>query len=369
MEKHIQKLEKSKVKRKSSQKKSKIIQKTKGRRVSETEKTGPKSLTTKTPVRQLYPTPQRARASETKSLLITNVASTSALMPPNSRKLIIKPPSDQKALISTPKPLNERSFCLTAKKSTPCPQRLGSKSAHKNNSALNNTESNTIKLTPRYAHPQSSHQTPDSCRLAKRLHPPTLTAKKSKVPGLGACFKRLAFGKKHKLYSPATTAASSTNPCPFLLGPDSDLSGIAKTPQTESAVTEAGDAAVKSQETIFQSTDSQTALPVVTETVFTEESYASPVRLIKVYSSPEKVMLGRSPESVRRKRTSGWEMESPGSFELSLSSDWEEENTSNCVKDMAIQTDILEINDDAQVAEGLKLIGRLSEIVVRNKLD
>lgn len=129
------------------------------------------------------------------------------------------------------------------------------------------------------------------------------------------------------------------------------------------------------------------------------ESFKSPTRLIKVWSSPESKLVKKSFPSPRTPKTlkspsspsrnvepraprkTIADFESPGSFVFSVSSnssdeqfnqDWSLPDRLSVGKkafqrDEESQTDLIEFVADRQVMEGLKLIGKLSEIMNKSK--
>ena len=129
------------------------------------------------------------------------------------------------------------------------------------------------------------------------------------------------------------------------------------------------------------------------------ESFQSPTRLIKVWSSPESKLVKKSfpsprtPKTLKSPSTPSRNMEpraprktiadfeSPGSFVFSVSSnssddkygqDWSVQERLSIGKktfqrDEESQTDLIEFVADRQVMEGLKLIGKLSEIMNKSK--
>ncbi|OMJ83335.1 hypothetical protein SteCoe_15734 [Stentor coeruleus] len=129
--------------------------------------------------------------------------------------------------------------------------------------------------------------------------------------------------------------------------------------------------------------------------VFSKESFSSPTRIIQVYNSPETRDCEKTPESVGKKyketepkapRKPFNDYDSPGSFVFSISSNTSDEKimefcdggTKECqgfegcakkkpfsleYKDEEIQTDLPEIITDNNILEGLKIIGKLSEIM------
>lgn len=129
--------------------------------------------------------------------------------------------------------------------------------------------------------------------------------------------------------------------------------------------------------------------------IFSKESFSSPTRVIQVYNSPETRDCERTPESVGKKyketepkapRKPFNDYDSPGSFVFSISSNTSDERlpefcdkgpkqlesfegytkkkpfSLEC-KDEESQTDLPEMITDNKILEGLKFIGKLSEIM------
>ncbi|OMJ77132.1 hypothetical protein SteCoe_23359 [Stentor coeruleus] len=129
--------------------------------------------------------------------------------------------------------------------------------------------------------------------------------------------------------------------------------------------------------------------------IYNPESFASPIRVIKIYNSPDGKVVMKTPESICKKNSQcGYgaprktlaDYDSPGSFLFSLSSNSSEERIGEfCGKspryllddggfltkkplfsgyrDEESQTDLFDIVTDEKVLEGLKIIGKLSEII------
>lgn len=129
--------------------------------------------------------------------------------------------------------------------------------------------------------------------------------------------------------------------------------------------------------------------------LYNPESFTSPTRVIKIYNSPDGKVIMKTPESICKKnsqcgpgapRKTLADYDSPGSFVFSLSSNSSEERIGDfCGKspkylldeggfltkkplfsgyrDEESQTDLFDIVTDEKVLEGLKIIGKLSEII------
>ncbi|OMJ66150.1 hypothetical protein SteCoe_37114 [Stentor coeruleus] len=131
------------------------------------------------------------------------------------------------------------------------------------------------------------------------------------------------------------------------------------------------------------------------DNIYNPESFTSPTRVIKIYNSPDGNVVMKTPESICKKnsqcgpgapRKTLADYDSPGSFVFSLSSNSSEERIGeSCGKipnhlldeggfltkkplfsgyrDEESQTDLFDIVTDEKVLEGLKIIGKLSEII------
>ena len=254
-----------------------------------------------------------------------------------------------------------------AKKPSIRPQRSSSKATlitNNSTSALKALDMNK-KLTPRSTHPspQHSHRTPDSIRISQNQNLPNLTEKKSKIPEVGYYCKRFSlFDKNKPLYKDQISNPIEKQEFPKLSF-DNPFSY-----------------ALDSSITVKPGSDSETVFTPVKEKLATDESFESPTRLIKVYSSPEGKMIKRTPESAKRgvepkaPRKTIADFESPGSFVFSLSSNSSDDRfTWDCgsgygekkrgrggsfKKDEESQTELIEFVVDMNLVQGLKLISK-----------
>lgn len=226
------------------------------------------------------------------------------------------------------------------------------------------------KLTPRSTHPspQHSHRTPDSIRIAQNQNLPNMTEKKSKIPEVGYYCKRFSlFDKNKPLYKDPMDLSMDkpdfpklTFDNPFTFVPDDSKSAL--------------------DHSVTSKLDNVEFTPKKDKGVL-DESFESPKRLIKVYSSPEGKMIKRTPESGKRgvepkaPRKTMAEFESPGSFVFSLSSNSSDDRiftdfgceygknfrgrAGGVFKDEESQTELIEFVVDMNAVQGLKLISKV----------
>jgi hypothetical protein len=249
------------------------------------------------------------------------------------------------------------------------------------------------KMTPRSTHPspQHSHRTPDSIRISQGQNLPTLTEKKSKIPEIGYYCKRFSlFDKNKPLYKDSPDLSIDKQDFPKLCFDNpftfpSEPSVTAKSFQSDTGC-------LLPEKDLNNFQRIQSLSPQGEK----DKNFESPTRLIKVYSSPEGKMIKKTLESPktpknlnspvrsnepRAPRKTFADFDSPGSFVFSISSNSSDErigqdfswgqanvrNRKNFQKDEESQTDLTEFVADSQVVAGLKLIGKLSEIMDKSR--
>lgn len=226
------------------------------------------------------------------------------------------------------------------------------------------------RLTPRSTHPspQHTHRTPDSIRISQNQNLPNMTEKKSKIPEVGYYCKRFSlFDKNKPLYKDPIDSSLDKQDFPKLTF-DNPFTFVQDDPK--SAL----------DNSVTNKLDSIEFTPKKDKGV-SDESFESPKRLIRVYSSPEGKMIKRTPESGKRgvepkaPRKTIAEFESPGSFVFSVSSNSSDDRNftdfayeygknyrgrkSGVFKDEESQTELIEFVVDMNAVQGLKLISKV----------
>ena len=398
------------------------------------------------------PTPLKSRHSYNKENLATK--DTFHLLHKNSLKIkksCIPATKNLEKKVKSGKKLikqgsRDNSLCETGKKISKCSKLNIQKSCNE----LKIQES-ANKLTPRsaYPSPQYSHRTPDNIKLTQRLQIPILTEKKSKIPEVGYYCKRFSmFDKSKYLYANQSYNSiekesekddiSNENfkkneiikfdTSEELSFHNADLSSITKTlkldnlsdsPESGCQLENNSSPLKVRRNSSFISPERPSYSKILenipfqigniqqdhVETVFSENSYASPTKTINLFNSPE-VKKANTPNSLKKAKMNQnepkapkkglAEVESPGSFVFSLSSNSSEDffyqdvqrytefpsnpfieksnpfiEKSNSFanpdiidkRDEEIQTDLLEMITDSKLLEGLKIIGKISECI------
>lgn len=327
-----------------------------------------KIKTIKIPTQKPEITPLKTRLSAYKensltkdSVSFTQISKSKISRQSTLKKKNLNPKNPQKKYV------RGKSLGDPVKKPSLKPQRSSSKPT-----LITNTSNSTLKvldinkkLTPRSTHPspQHSHRTPDSIRISQNQNLPNLTEKKSKIPEVGYYCKRFSlFDKNKPLYNDQMNMPIEKQDFPKLSF-DNPFSFV-----------------LDNSITVKTGSDSEAVFTPVKDKVVTDESFESPTRLIKVYSSPEGKMIKRTPDSAKRgvepkaPRKTIADFDSPGSFVFSLSSNSSDDRIAwDCAsgygektrgrggsfkKDEESQTELIEFVVDMNTVQGLKLISK-----------